>query len=58
MVTIILFLIVLNAIYYGYLLHKWNDLTQDGATGQSILGIILTFGSILIIFNLRHILGL
>ncbi len=57
MIGIIVLLILLNALYYGYLVIKWNDYTQDGCAGQSFLGILLTIASVVLIFNLKSILG-
>lgn len=41
MVFIVLLLIILNAVYYGYLIKNWNNLSSDGCAGQSALGILL-----------------
>ena len=57
MIGIILLLICLNATYYGHLITKWNDYSKDGCTGQSIVGILLTMISVILIFNLKNILG-
>ncbi len=57
MIGIIILLIILNALYYGYLVTKWNDYTQDGCIGQSLLGVAITIASMVLIFNLKSILG-
>ena len=53
MIGIIILLILLNALYYGYLVVKWNDYTADGCTGQSILGILLTIAILICLLSVK-----
>lgn len=54
--VIIILLILMNGAYYAHLLHYWNELTYDGVVGKSILGVILSFISIILMFSLDSLL--
>lgn len=56
-VYIIMFILLLNALYYGHLAIQWNNTSDDGVTGRSFVGVFITIVSTIIIFNLDYILN-
>lgn len=56
-IVVILAIFLLLAFYWGYLIKNWDNLSQDGAAGLSICGMLLSIGGIVMIFNIGYILN-
>jgi hypothetical protein len=50
-------LFFLNGAYWFALCKYWDRLSDDGAVGRSILGVVLLIPTMIIIFNLDYILN-
>lgn len=55
--VVILAIFGLLAFYWGYLMHRWDRLTADGACGLTLSGLALTIAGVVMVFNLGYILN-